>query len=106
MHRSSKVPSTALHYAGWSAFDSGVQLHAQAATATRGKEPGGLALLSKRAADQCAEPGGCSCTIKVPSSALRMLAGQLFTQGFNCMPNGHSEPYCVQQHPPAAPAVG
>jgi hypothetical protein len=48
-----KVLSTALHNAGWSAFHSGVQLHAQAATATRGKEPGGLALLSKRTANQC-----------------------------------------------------
>jgi hypothetical protein len=39
-----------------------------------------------------------------PALPCIMLAGQLFTQGRNCLPNGHSKPCCLQQHPPAAPA--
>jgi hypothetical protein len=78
-----KVPSTALQIAVCSAFSSGVQLHAQAATATRGNEPGGLALLSKRTATNGHKQVDAHASSRSPALPCVMLAGQLIPQGCN-----------------------
>jgi hypothetical protein len=56
-----------------------VQCSRYAQAADKGQEA--LLIPSKHAANQCTKKGGCSCIIKVPSTALRNTAWSAFPSG-------------------------
>jgi hypothetical protein len=70
--------------------------------------PGGFAatkLAGSKPMHECTKTGGCSCIIKVPSSALRYAGWSALHSGWNCLPKLAKLPQQILLHPPAAPVV-